>query len=185
MRYSCNLLLILGLTCTFLFGCDIQDESVQPAAATTNQLLRADTAMLVDMLNHDSDAPAITPKSLEYVDGFDAGLKRAQSESKSLLVICRAAWCRWSAEMTQGPLSDPQIIGLASRFVCVMIDADRHADTCQNLDVTAFPTVIIISSIGDESFRTVGRPSTDTLLSALREHLQPSVAVHPTRPLQK
>ncbi len=168
-----------------LFGCDIQDESVQPAAATTNQLLRADTAMLVDMLDHNSDAPAIKPKSLEYVDGFDAGLKRAQSESKSLLVICRAAWCRWSAEMTQGPLSDPHIIGLASRFVCVMVDADRHTDTCQNLNVTAFPTVMIISSLGDESFRAVGRPSTDTLASALREHLQPTVATQPSRFPQK
>ena len=134
------------LLASLLSGCDIHDEPVRPAATTTDQLLRADTPLLVDMLSRDSAAPAIKPTTLEYVDGFDAGLRRAASESKPLLVICRAAWCRWSAEMTQGTLSDPRIIRLASRFVCVMIDADRHADTCRSLGVTAFPTVIVLTS---------------------------------------
>ncbi len=167
-----------------VLGCDIQDEPVRPAAATTDQLLRADTPLLVDMLNRDSAAPAIKPTTLEYVDGFDAGLKRAATEAKPLLVICRAAWCRWSAEMTQGTLADPRIIQLATRFVCVMIDADRHAETCRGLGVTAFPTVIVLTSTGDEKLRTVGRPGTEKLADALEATLRPGLAARPGLPLK-
>lgn len=167
-----------------VIGCDIHDEPVRPAAATTDQLLRGNTLLLVDMLNRDSDGPAIKPTTLEYVDGFEAGLKRAATESKPLLVICRAAWCRWSAEMTQGTLADPRIIQLASRFVSVMVDADRHADTCRDLGVTAFPTVIVLTSAGEEKLRSVGRPATQSLADALEATLRPAVAARPGLPLK-
>lgn len=167
-----------------VIGCDIHDEPVRPAAATTDQLLRADSPLLVDMLDRDLDAPAIKPTTLEYVDGFDAGRKRAATESKPLLVICRAAWCRWSADMTQGTLAHPRIIQLASRFVCVMVDADRHPDTCRELDVTAFPTVIVLTSAGEEKLRSVGRPATHELADALEATLRPTMAARPGLPLK-
>jgi hypothetical protein len=178
------LLASLGIGGCLVIGCDIHDEPVRPAAATTDQLLRGDTPLLVDMLNRDSDAPAIKPTTLEYVDGFDAGLKRAATESKPLLVICRAAWCRWSAEMTQGTLADPRIIQLATRFVCVMVDADRHAATCHDLGVTAFPTVIVLTSSGQEKLRSVGRPATHKLADALEATLRPAIAARPGLPLK-
>lgn len=159
--------------CCAIAGCDIRDEAVEPAA--TAPLLRTDAA-LAGMLGR--AAERITPqrRALEYVDGFEAGRKRAAAEAKPLLVICRAAWCRWSAEMTQDTLAEPRIIGLASRFVCVMVDADRHADTCRDLDVTAFPTVILLAPTGEERYRGVGRPSTPELVAALEATLRPAVA---------
>jgi hypothetical protein len=174
----------LPLGACLVIGCDIHDEPVRPAAATTNQLLRADTPLLEDMLKRGSAGPTIKPSTLEYVDGFDAGLKRAATESKPLLVICRAAWCRWSADMTQGTLADPRIIRLASRFVCVMIDADRHADTCRGLGVTAFPTVIVLTSAGEEKLRSVGRPAKEKLADALEATLPPAMAAGPGLPLK-
>jgi thiol:disulfide interchange protein len=167
-----------------VIGCDVHDEPLRPAAATTDQLLRNDTPLLVGMLNRNSATPAIKPTTLEYVDGFDAGLKRAATESKPLLVICRASWCRWSAEMTQGTLADPRIIRLASRFVCVMIDADRHADTCRSLGVTAFPTVLVLTGAGEERLRSVGRPAKDKLADALEATLTPTMAARPELPLK-
>lgn len=86
--------------------------------------------------------------------------------------------------MTQGTLADPRIIQLATRFVCVMIDADRHAETCSGLGVTAFPTVIVLTSTGDEKLRTVGRPGTEKLADALEATLRPGLAARPGLPLK-
>ena len=157
-------------------GCEIRDKQVQQTAGGANQFLRADAPALATMLDGRMGEADAARRTLEYVEDFAAGQKRAAAESKPMLVVCRAAWCQWSAEMTQGPLADPRIIRLADRFVCVMIDADRHADTCRTLGVAAFPTVILIDPAGEERMRSVGRPSTRQLAAALEECLHPSVA---------
>lgn len=167
------------LLCCAIAGCEIRDEAVVPA--TDASLLRADTS-LAGMLGRPAERVALQRRVLEYVDGYEAGQKRAAAESKPLLLICRAAWCRWSADMTQSTLADPRIIGLASRFVCVMVDADRHADTCRELGVTAFPTVILLAPTGEERYRGVGRPSTEKLAAALEAILRPTVALGRTAP---
>lgn len=169
----------MALACA---GCDIRDETVEPSAPTSHHLLRADAPALAEMLGRTPERAATQRRVLEYVEGFDAGLKRAAAESKPLLVICRAAWCPWSAELTQGPLADPRVIRVAKQFVCVMIDADRHAGTCRELGVTAFPTLIVLGPSGEERLRTVGRPASAKLAAALEAALRPSMAAESTAP---
>lgn len=175
IRARCRCLWGIAAVC-LVAGCEIRDEPVQPGAISSDRLLRADTPALAGMLGRTTDGSGPSRRSLEYIEDFDAGLKRAAAESKPLLVICRAGWCRWSAEMTQGPLADPRIIRLSAGFVCVMVDADRHAETCRTLGVTGFPTIIILGPTGDERTRSTGRPSTEKLAAALEAGLRPAVA---------
>ncbi|MFM8805694.1 MAG: thioredoxin domain-containing protein [Planctomycetia bacterium] len=105
--------------------------------------------------------------AIEYVEGYEAGLRRATAEDRPMLVIFRAAWCRWCAELAQGPLLDQRLVRLSRQFVCVGVDADRHADDCRRFGVKQFPTVILATSAGEEIRRWTGCPTADELATAM------------------
>ena len=137
-------------------GCDIRDEAVRPVTP--------------DLLVGTGGMPAGEPglsSGIEYVSGYEAGRKRATTERKPLLIVFRANWCRFSAELTQRTLADPRVVELSRRSVCVMVDADRDADVCRRFGVRAFPTLIIEPSDGSDPERTTGRPSAAAVVEAL------------------
>jgi thioredoxin-like negative regulator of GroEL len=110
---------------------------------------------------------------IEYVSGYEAGLKRAAAERKPLLLIFKANWCRFSAELTQRTLADERVIGLSRRSVCVMVDADRDADICRQFGVKAFPTLVILPVDGGEPIRKTGRPTAAAVAADLEKALDP------------
>ena len=115
-------------------------------------------------------APA-TPAVIEYVEGFEAGAKRAADAGLPMLVVFRAAWCRWSGELVQAAVADPRIVECSRRFVCVAVDADRHAATCREFDVRAFPTVVLLDADRTEQFRATGSSAVSGLAAAMGDVL--------------
>jgi len=105
--------------------------------------------------------------AIEYVEGYEAGRRRAAAENRPMLVVFRASWCHWCAEFAQGTLIDRRLVGLSRQFVCVLVDADRHATDCSRFGVKEFPTVVVATSEGNECRRWTGCPSADELLSAM------------------
>lgn len=116
-------------------------------------------------------APPETGSAIEYVDGYEAGLRRAAAERRPLLVIFRASWCHWCGEFSRGALVDRQLVGLSRQFVCVMVDADRHAVECRRLGVSRFPTVVLASPEGLECRRWTGCPAAADIVAAMTEVL--------------
>lgn len=141
-------------------GCDIRDEAVRPVMPVMHDMLVG--------TNAGGSGAAGVEQGVEYVSGYEAGLKRATAEQKPLLLVFRAGWCRFSAEMTQRTLLDPQVVSLSRRSVCVMVDADRDPQTCRHFGVQAFPTLILVARDGGERLRLTGRPSAATLAAALQ-----------------
>ena len=146
-------------------GCDVRDEPVQPAAADSIWPLVAQQASLRQTMPRGDHAP--TP-GIEYVEGYDAGRRRAETEQLPMLIVFRAAWCRWSGECAQGALADRSVVSLARRFVCVTADADRDAATCKTFGVSGFPTVVVLDALGRERFRATGSSAAGGLATALR-----------------
>jgi thiol:disulfide interchange protein len=132
-------------------GFEIHDETVESPAPRAVRLT----------------ATAEPGNAIEYVEGYDAGLRRATAENRPLLVIFRAVWCRWCAEFAQGTLVDRRLVGLSRQFVCVTIDADRHAADCRRFGVKEFPTVILLTPGGGELRRWTGCPNADELAAAM------------------
>ncbi|MFM9057566.1 MAG: thioredoxin family protein [Planctomycetaceae bacterium] len=133
-------------------GCDFRDEPVRPAAGATTVW------------------PHVPPRdanAVEYVEGYDAAVRRAAGEGRPLLLVFGARWCRWSGELTGGPLADRTVVARTRRFVCGLVDADRDAATCRAYGVTAFPTVVVIDSAGAERFRAAGPDIATGLAAAL------------------
>jgi thiol:disulfide interchange protein len=146
-------------------GCEIRDEQVQSGSVQVNarRLLPPSNKSDGQIVNHDA------PTTIEYVEGYRAGLERAAASGKPLVIICRASWCRWCAGLSQGILADPEVIQRSSRCVCVTLDADRDAETCQRLGVRGFPTVILQTPAGREVKRLTGRSEVRTLAAAIDE----------------
>jgi hypothetical protein len=130
-------------------GCEVRDELAPPPASGWPSAPGVDNRPLFP-------AADVTPKAIEYVEGFDSGRRRAAEDGRPLLVVFRGSWCRWSAELTQGTLADPRIVGLSRRFVCVAVDADRDAATCRRFAVDRFPSVLLLETDGSERFRVTG-----------------------------
>lgn len=141
-------------------GCDIRDEAPRPPRTQTLLGSGIDVA--------DRAAPMI-----EYVGGFEAGRQRAAAEGRPLLVVCTAAWCRFSADLAQRTLRDPRLVALSRRAVCVLLDADRDAEVCSALEVRAFPTLLVLEAAGAERLRVMGRSSPAALATALERALEP------------
>ena len=155
------------LAVALISGCDIQDEPVRPAATDAIWPLVAREATGRDMPRGDH-APR---PGIEYVEGYEAGRRRAATEQLPMLIVFRASWCRWSCELTQGALADRGVVSLARRFVCVTADADRDATTCKDFGVSGFPTVVVIDAQGQERFRATGSAAAGGLATALRDVL--------------
>jgi thiol:disulfide interchange protein len=160
----------LPLTATLLaiaalVGCDVRDEPVQPAAADSIWPLVAQEATIRQTSPRGEHAPK---PGIEYVEGYEAGRRRAETEQLPMLIVFRAAWCRWSCEFAQGALTDRGVVSLARRFVCVTADADRDAATCKAFGVSGFPTVVVLDAQGRERFRATGSSAAGGLATALR-----------------
>jgi hypothetical protein len=108
---------------------------------------------------------------IEYVEGYEAGSRRALDARLPMLVVFRAGWCQWSAEFVQAAVADRGLVELTRRFVCVAVDADRDAATCREFGVQAFPTVILLDADRRERFRGTGSSASAELATAMRDLL--------------
>lgn len=149
---------------TAVVGCSVRDE--RATAAGDGRWWTAPARPTAGLIGGGAAAPAVAP-AIDYVDGFDAGARRAAESGAPMLVVFRAAWCRWSGELVQAAVADPRIVRLSRRFVCMTVDADRHADTCRRFGVRAFPTVLIFDADGGERFRATGSAVSGDLAAAL------------------
>ena len=159
--------LLLAGCLAAICGCDIRDEAAKP-------IQRHGSASLAPEKLWAATRASSSRASIEYVEGYEAGCQRLRLERKPMLVVFRAGWCRFSSEMMQGPLLDPEIVELSRQCICVMVDADRNADTCRTLGIRGFPTVLVIDSTGEETFRTMGRPSSQGMAAAMQKALEPA-----------
>jgi hypothetical protein len=159
---------VIGLLVT---GCEVRDEAVaEPRAASHG----AGLARLLDRV-HSGRQPAVAGPAeplggatVEFVEGFAAGVRRARTEGRPMILVFKAGWCRHSGMLLQRTLLDPRVVELSRRYVCVAIDADREPDICRRYAVTAFPTLIVVDADGHAGRHTVGRPSAAELVAVLQ-----------------
>ena len=161
-----SLRLLPALTVAALVtGCDVYDEQVHSTSSPRSW----SSAVASTTARHDLPRSAAKgDTSLEFVEGFEAGARRATAAGMPLLLVFRASWCRWSGEVTRGPLAERELVGLARGFVCVAVDADRDAGTCAAFDVHGFPTLIVLDLDGRERFRATGGQAARGLVAALQ-----------------
>lgn len=132
-------------------GCEVRDEAVRTEPRASVWPL---PALAAGAGQRDRPPPAMP--GIEYVEGYDAAARRAATAGMPLLLVFRAAWCRYSGALVAGPLAADPVVARSRRFVCATVDADRDAATCRDYGVSGFPTVILVDAQGRERFRATG-----------------------------
>ncbi len=164
-------LVVILTGAAFAPGCEVRDE--QPLVGRSAWWWPA--AVVDAPAGRLITAAPVTPSGgpvIEFVEGFEAGARRASTTGLPMLVVFRARWCRWSAELAAAAAADPHIVALSRRFVCVTVDADRDAATCREFGVEAFPTVLLVEADGSECHRAVGAAAADSLAQAMEGVLE-------------
>ena len=116
--------------------------------------------------------PHISRGHLKFVEGFQAGYAQAANESKPMLLFFTAEWCHYCHQMADESFTHPQVVALADRFVCILIDADAEPKVCQQFQISGYPTVQILSPHGAVLSRMVGKKPGHQLMMAMQAALQ-------------
>ncbi|RLG27628.1 hypothetical protein DRO03_11705, partial [Methanosarcinales archaeon] len=59
---------------------------------------------------------------------YDEGMEIAQAQNKPVMIDVYTGWCKWCKELDRVIYSDPDVVNLADKFVCIKINADNHRD---------------------------------------------------------
>lgn len=158
----------------FLFvlaGCEIGIE--QPPQANSG----AATGTFQTRPQHPPAATAIAHGNLRFVESYELGLRQASIDGRPLLLFFTASWCQYCHQMADEAFTNPQVVRLADRFVCVLVDADRTPELCQQFQVSGYPTIQFLSPRGTSLGRVVGKQPGHHLMMAMQAALQ-NVARH-------
>lgn len=111
-------------------------------------------------------------ESLPFLMQYNEAAQLAISENKPLLVFFTTDNCVYSARMKAGTFTDQGVRQLATKFVCVAVDAAESRSLCKEYDVSEFPTIQFIDAGGLRLSRLVGQQTPNALLLQMHVVLQ-------------
>jgi tetratricopeptide (TPR) repeat protein len=109
---------------------------------------------------------------VSWVPKFKDALKLAQSQNKFVVIDVSASWCPPCIKMEREVFSDPKFIEFSASQVFMRVDAEKDPEgrsLALKFAVHNYPTVLILSSDGDEIHRLIGGRSTSRLISDLQD----------------
>ncbi|NOY29178.1 MAG: thioredoxin family protein [Planctomycetes bacterium] len=109
---------------------------------------------------------------LLFVNEVEAGRDLATEKGLPCLLFFTADWCTYCHEMEETAFVDPEVAQMAGNFVCVLVDADREKEVCEQFSVSGYPTIQFVSSRGQVLNRLVGRQSASELVAGMRAALK-------------
>ncbi|HEX4146405.1 MAG TPA: thioredoxin family protein [Pirellulales bacterium] len=123
-------------------------------------------------LSSEPSRPTVARGLLHFNDGYRQALAEAERENKPLLLFFTAQWCHYCHQMAGEAFTNPQVVSLSEKFVCVLIDADNSPDVCREFHVSAFPTVQFVSPQGLPLNRIEGKRPGHQVMMAMQAALQ-------------
>jgi thioredoxin-related protein len=115
---------------------------------------------------------------IRFVEELTAARRQAAEQRKPLLLFFTSADCHYCHQLADESFTHPQVMALAERFVCVLIDADAAPALCQQYEVQAFPTLLFLTAQGQPVHRMVGKRPPHQVTMAMQTALQ-NVALAP------
>jgi thiol:disulfide interchange protein len=86
---------------------------------------------------------------------YDEGMKIAQEQNKPVMIDVYTDRCKWCKELDRVVYTDPDVINLADKFVCIKINADKRRDLAAKYNPAGgVPTIVFLRSDGTETHRT-------------------------------
>ena len=111
-----------------------------------------------------------TPSGIVW-QAYQAGRTAAEQQGKPVLLHFHAEPCDWCQKLEREVFSDPDLIQLSRRFVCIKVDALSRGDLTRAHRVDAFPTAVILDPAGAEAGRIEGYLPPARYLEAVNQTL--------------
>lgn len=108
------------------------------------------------------------PEEIHWRSDWPAALNEAKTANLPLVLEIYLEGCPVCGRLARETHTDPGVIkALNERFIPVRLEARKHLDLAQDLNVTAAPTTLRFSPEGKETGRVVGFQSPEEYLTAL------------------
>lgn len=110
---------------------------------------------------------------------IDKARQAAAKDNKLLIIDFGAVWCPPCRAMDQVTWVDPTVVAwIKKNAIALQIDVDKDRDIAQEMDVQAFPTVLIFKprNLAKEADRKIGFQSPSILLKWLNSKVPASTA---------
>jgi tetratricopeptide (TPR) repeat protein len=102
------------------------------------------------------EAPPATPPPLAWVASVDEALAQAQSEKRPVLIEFHVTYQQWCRTLEEKTLSDPAIVKLSAKCICVRINGQEQQDLVKKYGVKSYPTVVYLNPKGEVIDRQIG-----------------------------
>ena len=96
-------------------------------------------------------------------------LSKAKDEGKLIVVVFSAEWCLACRVFKEQVLSDSAVQKAFSDYVFLDVDTDEYPKAAITYNVVGMPTMVILSAVGEELFRSIGLIEATSLIQKLEE----------------
>jgi thiol:disulfide interchange protein len=141
----------------FILGCDNVTPSQRPPSRGESR---------------GASVTKVARGKLEFIEGYADGYQQARHEGRPMLVFFTASWCHFCHEMEAEAFNDGQVAALSRRFTCIMVDADREPDVCQEFRIRGYPAIQFLTPQGVPLNSLVGKQSATELMLQMQAALE-------------
>lgn len=151
-----------------------------------NPLAGKDVVVGVEVLSVTSGR-ALDAVQIPWTDDYQAGLARAKSENKPVVLVLYASWCQWSKKYFSETLMDPKIKAMKDSFVWIKIDSDKNKKYYEQYQQNKFPFTILINPDGTVMDKTGGFTDASEIIRKLTcvsrgEAVKKAIGTHDVQP---
>ncbi len=111
-------------------------------------------------------------KSINWKQDYDEAVKEARNAKMPLVVDFYADWCGWCKKLDRDVYTDPDVMKLSQKFICVKVDGDKHADWGGKYNISGYPTIVFLDSTSKEVNRVTGYEDAKQFLRDMRDALK-------------
>jgi thiol:disulfide interchange protein len=147
----------LGIGLLFVLGCEDVTPNQRPPTREQAQA---------------SPVTKVARGKLEFIQGYADGYQQARHAGRPMLVFFTASWCHFCHQMEADAFNDGQVAMLSRQFICILVDADREPDVCQEFRIRGYPAVQFLTPQGVPLNRLVGKQSAAELMLQMQAALE-------------
>lgn len=137
-------------------------DTFDPGITEAEELAKA------DIYAPDRAAPR-ADKPLAFGHDLAAALEAAKKDGKRILVDFETMWCGPCKTMDQLVYTSKPVVDAAHNVIAVKVDGDEHRELVKQYGVSAYPTLVLLSSDGQELRRAVGYQSVAAMVEMLKQ----------------
>ena len=107
------------------------------------------------------------PVKINLVSSLNETVKIAEKNKQNILVFFYTGWSKWCQILEDSSLNNSKFANLKDRLIFTKLNAELNRDVILKYKVSDFPTLILLTSKGEEIDRIVGYYSSKEIVKKI------------------